>query len=40
VPPDQTTLEDFAYAIPRIVDLAAAGPSKAIRNVEHLRMSW
>ncbi len=40
VPPDQTTLEDFAYALPRIVDLAAAGPSRAIRNVEHLRMGW
>ncbi len=40
VPPDQTTLEDFAYETPRIVDLAAAGPSRAIRNVEHLRMGW
>ncbi len=37
---DQTTLEDFAHALPRIVDLAAAGPSKAIRHAEHLRMGW
>jgi len=40
VPPDQTTLEDFAHREPRIVDLASAGPSREIRAAEHLRLAW
>ncbi len=40
VSPNQATLEDFAYEVPRIVDLAAAGPPKALRAAEHLRLAW
>jgi len=40
VSPNQATLEDFAYGAPRIVDLAAAGPPKAVRAAEHLRLAW
>ncbi len=40
VRPEQTTLEDFAYEAPRIVDLAAMGAPKAVRQAEHLRLGW
>ena len=40
VRPDQRTLDDYEDARPRIVDLAAMGPSREIRAAEHLRMGW
>jgi len=40
VPPDQRTLDDFEDARPRIVDLAAVGVPRPIRNAEHMRFSW
>ena len=40
VPPDQRTLDDFADERPRIVDLAAVGEPRPIRNAEHTRFSW
>ncbi len=40
VPPDQRTLDDFEDEQPRIVDLAAVGQPRAIRNAEHMRFSW
>jgi hypothetical protein len=40
VRPDQTTLEDFTDARPRIVDLASAGAPGPIRHAEYLRLGW
>ncbi len=40
VPPDQRTLDDYEDERPRIVDLAAVGQPRAIRNAEHMRFSW
>src|SRR6266699_771379 len=41
VPPDQTTLDDFADAVPRIPALGLHdAASREIRITEHLRFSW
>ncbi len=40
VSPDQRTLDDYEDARPRIVDLAAVGEPRPIRNAEHMRFSW
>jgi len=40
VPPDQATLEDFAYAVPRIRDLQEAVEPREVRTGGHLRMGW
>src|SRR5437867_13411389 len=40
VPPDQTTMDDFAVAAPRIPAFGVAGASREIRLTEHLRLGW
>lgn len=40
VSPHQRTLDDFEDERPRIVDLAAIGEPRPIRNAEHMRFSW
>ena len=40
VPPDQATLDDFAYEVPRIRGLGIGAPSRAIRSAGHLRLGW
>ena len=40
VPPDQTTMDDFALAAPRIPAFGVAGASREIRLTEHLRLGW
>ena len=40
VPPDQTTIDDFAVAAPRIPAFGVAGASREIRLTEHLRLGW
>src|SRR5712692_800219 len=40
VPPDQTTMDDFASPVPRIPALAVAGAAREIRMTEHLRLGW
>ena len=40
VPPDQTTMDDFAIAAPRIPAFGVAGGSREIRLTEHLRLGW
>ncbi len=40
VPPNQTTIEDFAAPVPRIPALGMAGGSREIRITEHLRLGW
>ena len=40
VPPDQTTLEDFAYAVPRIRDLQQAVDPKEVKASGYLRFAW
>ncbi len=40
VPPNQTTIEDFAAPVPRIPALGVAGGSREIRIAEHLRLGW
>jgi len=40
VPPDQTTMDDFAVAAPRIPAFGVAGGSREIRLTEHLRLGW
>ena len=40
VPPDQTTLEDFEYPVPRIRDLQEAVDPKEVKASGYLRFSW
>jgi Rad51 len=40
VRPDQRTLDDYADARPRIIDLAAMGMPREIRGTEYLRFGW
>ena len=40
VPPDQTTLEDFEYAIPRIRDLQEDVQPKEVKASGYLRFAW
>jgi len=40
VAPDQTTMDDFASAAPRIPAFGVAGASREIRLTEHLRLGW
>src|SRR5256712_13386356 len=40
VPPDQTTMDDFAVAAPRIPAFGGAGGSREIRLAENLRLGW
>ncbi len=40
VPPDQTTLEDFEHAVPRIRDLQEAVEPREVRPGGYLRMGW
>lgn len=40
VPADQTTLEDFASAVPRIADLQEAVEPREVKASGHLRLAW
>ena len=40
VPPDQATLEDFAYPVPRIRDLQAAVDPKEVKASGYLHLGW
>ena len=40
VPPDQTTLEDFEYAVPRIRDLQEDVQPKEVKASGYLRFAW
>ena len=40
VPPDQTTLEDFEHAVPRIRDLQEAVEPREVKGSGHLRLGW
>jgi len=40
VPPDQTTLEDFEYPVPRIRGLSEDVDPKEVKASGYLRFSW